>query len=103
VCGPLREVLGDGLDRLIALGEFERIPGLLLRSGLADDTTAASIAIAAKKPDATLCLLTVLSPHELADDISGECSLWPSASPRCAPRFTIPRRFFAAWVLSLLH
>lgn len=59
-----------GLDRLIDSGEFERIaPGLFLRSGLADDTTAAWIAIAAKRPDATLCLLTALSLHDLTDEI----------------------------------
>jgi len=46
-----------GLDRLIESGEFERIaPGLFLRAGLADDTTAAWMAVAAKQPDATLCL-----------------------------------------------
>ena len=51
-----------GLDRLIESGEFERIaPGLFLRSGLTDDTTAAWTAIAAKQTDATLCLLTALT------------------------------------------
>lgn len=59
-----------GLDQLIGSGEFERIaPGLFLRSGLADDTTAAWVAIATKKPDATLCLLTALSLYELTDEI----------------------------------
>ncbi len=59
-----------GLDQLIGSGEFERIaPGLFLRSGLADDTTAAWVAIATKKADATLCLLTALSLHELTDEI----------------------------------
>jgi hypothetical protein len=73
-----------GLDRLIAAGEFERIsPGLFLRSGLADDTTAAWIAIAAKKPDATLCLLTALSLHELTDEI-------PTRSDIAIPRGTQP-------------
>ena len=73
-----------GLDRLIAAGEFERIsPGLFLRSGLADDTTAAWIAIAAKKPDATLCLLTALSLHELTDEI-------PAQSDIAIPRGTHP-------------
>lgn len=39
------------LDKLIESGKFERIaPGTFLRSGLADDTTAAWIAIAAKNP-----------------------------------------------------
>ena len=54
-----------GLDRLIAAGEFERIaPGLFVRTGLADDTTAAWMAVAAKKPDATRCLLAALWLHD---------------------------------------
>ncbi|MFA5606889.1 MAG: type IV toxin-antitoxin system AbiEi family antitoxin domain-containing protein [Leucobacter sp.] len=58
------------LDRLIESGDFERIaPGLFLRSRLTDDTTAAWIAIAAKRADATLCLLSALSLHELTDEI----------------------------------
>lgn len=73
-----------GLDRLIAAGEFERIaPGLFLRAGLADDTTAAWMAVAAKKPDATLCLLTALSLHELTDEI-------PTRSDIAIPRGTQP-------------
>lgn len=73
-----------GLDRLIESGEFERIaPGQFLRSGLADDTTAAWIAIAAKKPDATLCLLTALSLHDLTDEI-------PTRSDMAIPRGTQP-------------
>lgn len=73
-----------GLDQLIESGEFERIaPGLFLRSGLADDTTAAWIAIAAKKPAATLCLLTALSLHELTDEI-------PARSDIAIPRGTQP-------------
>ena len=59
-----------GLGRLIETGEFERIsPGLFLRTGLADDTTAAWIAIATKQPESTLCLLTALSLHDLTDEI----------------------------------
>lgn len=73
-----------GLDRLIESGEFERIaPGLFLRSGLTDDTTAAWIAIAAKRPNATLCLLTALSLHELTDEI-------PVRSDIAIPRGTQP-------------
>lgn len=73
-----------GLDRLIESGAFERIaPGLFLRAGLADDTTAAWIAVAAKKPDATLCLLTALSMHELTDEI-------PARSDIAIPRGTQP-------------
>ncbi|QWL30550.1 type IV toxin-antitoxin system AbiEi family antitoxin domain-containing protein [Rathayibacter toxicus] len=72
------------LDRLIEAGEFERIsPGLFLRAGLTDDTTAAWIAIAAKKPDAALCLLTALSLHELTDEI-------PTRSDIAIPRGTQP-------------
>lgn len=73
-----------GLDRLIDSGAFERIaPGLFLRAGLADDTTAAWMAVAAKKPDATLCLLTALSLHELTDEI-------PARSDIAIPRGTQP-------------
>lgn len=73
-----------GLDRLIESGEFERIaPGLFLRSGLADDTTSAWVAIATKRPDATLCLLTALSLHELTDEI-------PARSDIAIPRGTQP-------------
>lgn len=73
-----------GLGRLINSGEFERVaPGLFLRAGLADDTTAAWMAVAAKKPDATLCLLTALSLHELTDEI-------PGGSDIAIPRGTQP-------------
>lgn len=73
-----------GLDRLLESGEFERIaPGLFLRAGIADDTTAAWIAIAAKKPDATLCLLTALALHELTDEI-------PTRSDIAIPRGSQP-------------
>lgn len=57
-------------ERLIAAEEYERIaPGQFLRSGATDDTTAAWMAIAAKRPQATLCLLTALSIHDLTDEI----------------------------------
>ncbi|MDQ0615292.1 hypothetical protein QF046_002933 [Microbacterium sp. W4I4] len=73
-----------GLNGLIESGEFERIaPGLFLRAGLTDDTTAAWIAIAAKKSDATLCLLTALSLHELTDEI-------PTRTDIAIPRGTQP-------------
>lgn len=73
-----------GLDRLIESGDFERIaPGLFLRSGLADDTTAAWIAVATKRPNAMLCLLTALSLHELTDEI-------PARSDIAIPRGTQP-------------
>ncbi|SEE79080.1 type IV toxin-antitoxin system AbiEi family antitoxin domain-containing protein [Ruania alba] len=79
-----RGLTRHGLDRLIQSGTFERIaPGLFLRTGLTDDTTAAWIAAAAKKPDATLCLLTALSLHELTDEI-------PTRSDVAIPRGTQP-------------
>jgi predicted transcriptional regulator of viral defense system len=72
------------LDQLILLDEFERIaPGVFLRKGVADDTTAAWMAIARKNPDATLCLLTALSLHELTDEI-------PTQSDIAIPRGTQP-------------
>lgn len=73
-----------GLNRLIQSGEYERIaPGLFLRTGLADDTTAAWMAVGTKKPEATLCLLTALSLHELTDEI-------PARSDIAIPRGTQP-------------
>lgn len=73
-----------GLDRLVEAGEFERIaPGLFMRAGLADDTTAAWMAVAAKKADATLCLLTALSLHDLTDEI-------PTRSDIAIPRGSAP-------------
>lgn len=73
-----------GLDRLLESGEFERIaPGLFLRSGLADDTTAAWIAVTTKRPDATLRLLTALTRQELTDEI-------PARSDIAIPRGTQP-------------
>ncbi|WP_036283429.1 type IV toxin-antitoxin system AbiEi family antitoxin domain-containing protein [Microbacterium luticocti] len=79
-----RGLTRHGLDRLIENGEFERIaPGLFLRSGLTDDTTAAWIAVATKRPEATLCLLTALSLHELTDEI-------PARSDIAIPRGTQP-------------
>jgi len=59
-----------GLAQLIESDQFEKVaPGLFLRTGTADDTTAAWIAIAQKRPEATLCLLTALSIHDLSDEI----------------------------------
>lgn len=67
-------------DRLIDTGEFEKIaPGQFLRAGAADDTTAAWMAIAAKRPRATLCLLSALSIHDLTDEI-------PASSDIAVPR-----------------
>ncbi|WP_235940866.1 type IV toxin-antitoxin system AbiEi family antitoxin domain-containing protein [Paramicrobacterium fandaimingii] len=75
-------------DRLIDAEEYERIaPGQFLRAGATDDTTAARMAIAAKRPQATLCLLTALSIHDLTDEI-------PTRSNIAIPRGTKP---LTAW------
>lgn len=71
-------------ERLIEAEEYERIaPGQFLRTGATDDTTAAWMAIAAKRPQATLCLLTALSIHDLTDEI-------PARSNIAIPRGTKP-------------
>lgn len=70
------------LDRLIADEEYERIaPGLFLRARTTDDTTAAWMAISAKRPQATICLLSALSIHDLTDEI-------PTRSDVAIPRGT---------------
>lgn len=72
------------LGRLIDEGEYERIaPGQFLRVGAADDTTAAWMAVAAKRPQATLCLLSALSIHDLTDEI-------PTHSDIAVPRGAKP-------------
>lgn len=72
------------LDGLLKAGEYERIaPGLFLRSGAIDDTTAAWMAIAVKKPEATLCLRSALAVHDLSDEI-------PRSSNIAIPRGTHP-------------
>lgn len=75
------------LTRLIEVGEYERIaPGQFLRTGATDDTTAAWMAIAAKRPQATLCLLSALSIYDLTDEIP---TLSNVAIPRGAKPLTI--------------
>lgn len=84
---PSHGLTRHALDLLLKSGEFERIsPGLFLRAELTDDTTAAWIAIASKKPDATLCLLTALSLHELTDEIPTRSDI---AIPRGAQPVTV--------------
>lgn len=65
--------LGMTRHRLYALraaGELEQIaPGIYLRPGGMDDTTATWAAIALRKPDATICLLSALALHGLTDEI----------------------------------
>ncbi len=77
-------------DRLIEAEEYERIaPGQFLRTGATDDTTAAWMAIASKRPQATLCLLTALSIHDLTDEI-------PTRSNIAIPRGTKPLTIWSA-------
>lgn len=70
------------LDRLIAESDYDRVaPGVFLRAGLTDDTTALWVGVATKRPEATLCLLTAAALHDLTDEI-------PSASHIAIPRGT---------------
>lgn len=61
------------------------LPGAFIRTGLTDDTTAALIAATAKKPQATICLLSALSIHDLTDEI-------PTRSDIALPRGSQPPR-----------
>lgn len=71
-------------DRMLHDGEYERIaPGTFLRAGAIDDTTAAWMAIAAKKPEATICLLSAAALHDLTDEI-------PRGSDIAIPRGSQP-------------
>ena len=73
-------------ERLVEAEEYERIaPGQFVRSGATDDTTAAWMAIATKRPQATLCLLTALSIHDLTDEIPARSNI---AIPRGAKPLT---------------
>lgn len=55
---------------LCKAGEYEQIaPGIYLRPGSMDDTTAALAAITLRKPQATICLVSALSLHDLTDEI----------------------------------
>lgn len=75
-------------DQMIEDGEYERIAaGLFLRSMVTDDTTAAWTAIAIKKPDATICLLSALAIHELTDEIPTRSDI---AIPRGSQSLKIP-------------
>ncbi len=71
-------------EQMLAAGEYERIaPGTFLRVGGVDDTTAAWMAIATKKPEATICLLSAAALHELTDEI-------PRATDVAIPRGSQP-------------
>jgi predicted transcriptional regulator of viral defense system len=63
-------------EQLVAEGFYERFaPGVFVRAGLTDDTTATWMAIATRKPRATLCLLSALSIHDLTDEIPRETNV----------------------------
>lgn len=69
-----------GFYALIKAGGYEQIaPGIYLRPGALDDTTAGWVSIACRKPAATLCLLTALALQDLTDEI-------PRASDVALPR-----------------
>ncbi|GAB3931759.1 hypothetical protein GCM10029976_036580 [Kribbella albertanoniae] len=75
--------LGLTTHRLYALakaGEYERVaPGIYVRAGMLDDTTAGWASIACRNRAATLCLLSALALHDLTDEI-------PRASDIALPR-----------------
>jgi predicted transcriptional regulator of viral defense system len=65
---------------LVAGGVYERVaPGIYARTDAVDDTTAALASVALRQPEATLCLLSALSIHDLTDEI-------PAASHVALPR-----------------
>jgi len=71
-------------ERMLQNGEYERIaPGMFLRVGAIDDTTAAWMALATKKPEATICLLSAAALHDLTDEI-------PRSSDIAIPRGSQP-------------
>jgi hypothetical protein len=56
--------------QIVADGLYERVaPGVFVQTELTDDTTATWMAIAARKPQATICLLSALAIHDLTDEI----------------------------------
>ena len=89
--------LGLTLHELYAMrkaGELEQIaPGTYLRPGELDDTTATLAAIALRKPDATICLLTALSLHELTDEIPQATDLALSRGERTLKATFAPIRW----------
>lgn len=63
-------------DQMVEAEEYERVaPGLFLRGGTVDDTTAGWIAAAVKAPDATLCLLSALAVHDLTDEVPSRTNI----------------------------
>lgn len=76
-------------DQRVESGYYERIsPGLFLRAGITDDTTAALMAIATKRPSATICLLSALTLHDLTDEIPQRTNI---AIPRGTASLSISR------------
>lgn len=72
------------LGQLLEAGEYERIaPGLFMRAWATDDTTAGWMAVAARRPEATICLSTALVIYDLTDEI-------PFQSEIAIPRGTQP-------------
>lgn len=66
--------------------EYEQAaPGIFVRAGVLDDTTAALASIALRRPDATICLLSALAIHDLTDEI-------PVVSDIALPRGAHPLR-----------
>ena len=65
---------------LTGSGKYERIaPGAYVRAGAVDDTVAAWLALAARRPEVTICLMSAASLHDLTDEI-------PRASHLALPR-----------------
>lgn len=75
------------LEVLLRMGVYEQIaPGSFIRTGAVDDTEAALMSIAARRPDATLCLLSALAIHDLTDEIPAATDV---ALPRGSHRLTV--------------
>lgn len=68
------------VEKLAATGEYERIaPGAYVPTGAVDDTVAAWLALATRRPDVTICLMSAAGLHDLTDEI-------PRASHLALPR-----------------
>ncbi|MFI2488076.1 hypothetical protein ACH47X_14265 [Promicromonospora kroppenstedtii] len=58
------------VERLAAAGEYEKIaPGAYVPTGSVDDTVAAWLALATRRPDVTICLMSAAALHDLTDEI----------------------------------
>jgi hypothetical protein len=78
------------LYAMAKVGDLEQIaPGFYVRPGELDDTTAAWASISLRKSSATICLLSALSMHELADEIPRETDIaLPRGERALTTRFT---------------